>query len=197
MVQPANPDTAQQQTVRNYMALAAAAFQLLTDAEKTAWHNLGLGIDRVDKFGDTYHPSAIQTYQMVNVYRQLDGQAITDTAPALDEQPAIDSVSGSVAGAVLTVSAVHSLAAAGELLLCRVTPPLPSPVRLARENELRFIDSTPADCIVANGATPTSIPMDIDNFTVAAADHIGIMVLTLSSGYLPGQWLFNKSVTLT
>lgn len=198
MVIPTNPQTTMQQAVRNYMSLASAAFQSLTAAEKAAWEAVGLLDDQTDSVGGKYNPSAIQEYQKVNMYRQLDGQAITDTAPSYAQWAAATSVAASSAGGNLTVAVTHSLGAAGGFFAIRVTPALASLVRNARENELRYLETSGLpNCIVSQAVSPQNVIMAMDAFTISPGDYIGIEVVTLSDGYFPGGILFDKSVLLT
>jgi len=197
MVVPANPNTTMQQLVRGYLAAGAVAFQSVTKIEKADWESLAENVILADKYGQKFTPSAIQLYQRVNMYRQLDGQAITDTAPAYDIQPAATSVAGTIAAGDLQIDITHSNTPADVIFAVRVTDTLPSAVRNARENELRYIDASPADCIAPGGVSPQSVTMDMDNFTVAIGDYIGVEIVSLSDAYLPGGTLFDSSMQLT
>lgn len=197
MVVPANPDTTPQQTIRGYLSNAAVAFQSLTAAEKADWKATGLLTDLTDAYGQKYNPSAIQLYQRVNCYRQIDGQAITDTAPNYEVQPAPTSVAAAIVAGDLQITITHANTPADVMWAIRVTPAQPSAVRLARRNELRYITALMSDSIVSGGASPQAVTLGQDNFTIVATDAIGIQVIALTDDYLPGGELFDSSVIVT
>lgn len=194
MVTPTNPDTSQQQVIRNYLSLAATAWKSVTDAEESAWAALAAQIIRTNPLGADYTPYPNNVYEMVNFYRQLNGQAITDTAPSYASPAAAGSISNlEFAGGQLDIEVTHGLTPASGFFVVRVTPNLGSARRQARGNELRYADGTLSDNIVAIAASAQVIQLDNLNFSLNVGDWIGIQVLTVTNDYLPGGVLFDTN----
>lgn len=197
-VNPTNPDGANQQTVRSYLAQSAVAFQSLTPSEKNAWANLGSQMSRTDPNGNSYSLSAIQAYCAVNAYRLLDGQSTTDTAPTFTNPLAatIDDVEITSPNIVVGLSNTVS----GILYYVQISPPLPGETRQAYARDLSSFSAAPNqdDSIQdASGATlNVTIPESQLPFTVAGGDRIGVRVLSLSADYVPGQRSFTTSITV-
>jgi len=198
MVIPDNPDTSAQQSIRNYLTLAAQAFQSLTPNEKAAWATLAAQVSRSDRLSQPYNPSAINIYCAVNLYRQIDGEAITDTAPAYTIQAAATAITEfTTDGTNLDLRFSHSNS--DGFFVIRLSAPLASANRDARATDMRLATSTIADAIVARGASPQTFAPLLSALTntLAEDNYAGIEILSLSAGYLPGQSLFVPSDQMT
>lgn len=192
-VNPAQPDAVHQTQIRAYLASAAGGYKALSAAQAAAWVVQAALIDRTNPVGGKYTLSGIAYYCMVNQFRQMDGQALTPTALAPASPAPITGVtSATVNGANLDVVVTYTSLPA--FLVVRVTPDLGSAVRQARPNEYRFLSDSIASSIVAGTASPQTISVPIEYFTVAAAEHIGVEVLTLTNNYQPGTPFREKNV---
>jgi len=80
---PVNPNSGAQGTVRNRMALNAAAWRDLSDVQRAGWTSLGLAMSRTDSLGQTYALTGFQAYCSVNNNNLAAGNAVVSAAPAL------------------------------------------------------------------------------------------------------------------
>jgi len=195
--QPANPQTASQVAVRNFLTQISAAFGSLTAGERSAWDALAAAAP-VQTFNGAYNAGAMAMYQRVNFYRLLDSQAITDTAPT-DSVPAVVSdVSAAIVAADLVVTVTHNDAAGTNKFAVYVTGPMPTGQRNPQPGDYRLIAGVATGSIVDEGASPQAVTVASASvpFTIVATDIIGIKVLPTNDGYFPGT-PFTKKVTVT
>jgi hypothetical protein len=80
---PVNPNSGFQGTVRNRMAVNAAAWRALTAVQRSGWAALGLLMSRTDSLGQTYSLTGFQAYCSVNNNNLAAGNAVVSAAPAL------------------------------------------------------------------------------------------------------------------
>jgi hypothetical protein len=195
-IYPTNPLTTLQQQIRAYFAAAAAAWKLVTDPEAEAWQNLSSQMGGTDSLGRAYGFYVNNAYMSVNLYRQLDGQAITDTAPAYAAEPGPTEITDVLwnDSDEIQVTFTHA-APVGAFFLLQATPFLGSARRKARRNELRIPTTSLPASIVARAASPQVISVDPARLGLTAgAGYMGVRILTLSSGYVPGGELFVPSI---
>lgn len=186
--QPDNPQSASQTSVRTYFTLGSQAFGALTDVERAAWDALAEAMPRSDMDGVEYNPTSKGTYVHVNSLRQIDGQAITDTAPSAVTQAApTDITSVTIAGGNCTIVFAHSNA--DGFFMVEGTAKLPALQRRPRDPDYRLVSSVLADSIVARGASPQSVVIAVGSlhFPWAVADQVGIRITAISPGYVRGQ----------
>jgi len=190
LVDPANPDTTHQSTIRSLLATGANGYQALTDVQAAAWRTAASGLTRKNIFGQIYAWTGMSLYMSVNTYRQMDGEALTATPPATDSPGAILGVtSATVNGANLDVVITHSMDV-GDLVYCRVSEDLGSASRQGRPNDLKTLTTDFDDSIIVRSASPQTLAIPMEYFTVTAAEHIAIHLLPLTSVYYPGtDWL--------
>ena len=101
---PVNPASTFQGTVRNRLALNAAAWRELTAIQRSGWTSLGLSMTRTDSLGQTYTPTGFQAYCSVNNNNLAAGNAVSSDAPALITP------SGLVTATITLTSAAFSIA---------------------------------------------------------------------------------------
>lgn len=189
MVRPTNPDTSPQQNIRTIFSSISNQYKSISGAQETDWSNLADNFTLIDPLGAEYKPYTNNAYMLVNLYRQLDAQAITDVAPAFSARPAVTSIDqAEVVGGNLQITISHNLTTGGgaDLVFVRVTPSLGSARRKARQNEYRILTDPTNESITAATASPQTVVLAMDNFTLAAEEYLGIEVRTLSSVYVPG-----------
>jgi hypothetical protein len=80
---PVNPNSTQQGVVRARLALQAANWRTLTDAQRSGWRSLGLSMSRTDSLGQVYTLTGMQAFASVNSLKAAAGDALVTDAPAL------------------------------------------------------------------------------------------------------------------
>lgn len=129
-VAPIQPNTPQQSAMRAMLASAVAEYASGTAAEIQAWQAFADQITKTNKLGDTYTPSAIQTFVSYYVDQTLiGGSPSISSVPASPYQPEIvkiDNVTLDSSGGGLidnfTFEPVSALAE-GANVLVQATPP--------------------------------------------------------------------------
>lgn len=197
LVTPSNPQSAHQTAMRSIMSASANGYQALTSAQAESWNQAAAGVSKTNPVGGQYTLSGIALYSLVNNYRQMDGQSLTSTPPSLDTVAAPTSIdSATINGGNIEIVVTHTAGVGGANWLVRLTPDLGSAARRARENEYRVITTTFTASIVASTASPQTIALSMDYFTVSAADNIGVQVMPLSNNYVPGTPIQDRNVTV-
>jgi len=188
-VVPTNPKSEQQQMIRGHFSATAAAYKLLTAAQAAAWIALGHSLTKTNMVDTNYTMSGIAAYQMVNVYRLLNGQAQTTTAPALTTMPVpvtgITSCKYTSATHTLVTIADCTGMANGCLVLMRLSSSLARQSRLIRPNELRLGSLTETSCFGTVATNSVTITTVLSQVTVAAAEYIGLSLHPMSATYMP------------
>lgn len=197
-VNPFQPETSVQVTLRNYFAQISAAWKTVNNTQAAAWETLNENLGRTDSLGGDYGFFLNNAFMQVNFYRLLDGQAITLTPPAFDPPPPITGVTSLEYLEPAELNITHSLPA-GTFLVINISPNLNSQRRNARKNDLRLPTATLADSVVARAASPQTIINDFARIGLPSTGPawVGVRVLSLSSGYLPGGSLFVPSLPVT
>jgi len=192
LVSPANPDSAHQTSIRALMTTAANGYQGLTDVQAQQWRTAAAGLTRTNILGQSYRLTGMSLYMLVNLYRLMDGQALVATPGSTELPGAITGVTSvTVSGGNVEVVLTHSLAAS-EFVYCRLTQDLGGASRQARKNDYRTITTDFEDSIVARAASPQTLTLSMDYFTLTAAQHVGVSLLPLSAAYYPGT-VFNET----
>lgn len=189
-VTPANPQTTVQQTLRGYFTSGSQAFNDLTDSERAAWKTVADAIQRTNSLGQQYTISEKGLYVMVNQYRQMDGQAITDTAPSITQGGAPSSlVSLKTDSGDLRITLGHSMT--GGFWLIEVSDALPGLQRQARDNEIYMVSTTIADNIVAVDTSPQTITIGSADlkYAVSVGQRKAVRITRITSGYIKGASL--------
>lgn len=194
-VNPADPQTSLQSIIRAYLSQIAVAWQSVTEGEAEGWDALAEQMTRTDSLGSQYTYFANNAYLVVNFYRLLNGQAITDTAPvyAPPSTPVITGVAVDGTNAIMDIT--HAADAA--FYFARFTPPLPSERRKARINELRILSTALNDSVIASDTSPQSLSVPMQRFEFDESNYVGAWVLPLSAGYVPGTPFFLRNVQPT
>lgn len=196
-IYPTDAGSALQNTLRGYFASISAAWKNVSDANAAAWETLAEAMGGTDSLGRAYGFYVNNAYMSVNLYRLIDGQTITDSAPAYDPPPApieLNGVATIDGGATLNIEISHTNAA-GVLFFVQVTPPMPSQRRRARTNELRIPTTNLADSVIVRSASPQTLSVTTQRIGIPASGptYVGIRIRALSENYLPGGELFIPS----
>ncbi len=96
---PVNPNTTTQATVRARQSNNAAAWRVLTDAQRAGWASLGSSMVRTDSLGQSYNLTGFQAYCSVNNLNLAAGNSVVAAAPALTDP-------GTLLSITLTLSSV-------------------------------------------------------------------------------------------
>jgi hypothetical protein len=136
-----------------------------------------------------YTMSGIAAYQLVNVFRQLHGQAITDAAPDLATMPVpvtgITSCVYTVGTTTLVTIANCTGMANGCLVLMRLSSSIARESRLIRQNELRLGSTTETTCFGVVAANSVTITTVLSQVAVTATQFIGLSLHPMSATYMP------------
>jgi len=185
---PENPESTLQVAMRSYLTLAAAAYKDISAAQALIWETTANQINRDNILGISYTLTGIGLFCMVNVYRQMNGQAIVDDMPTI-EQP-IKPVG--ITSVVLTNATTLTIVAdftgndVGFFGVCRISLPLPGEARQARSGDCRLRSPTISDNIIAVAGTTVTFVITIVALDYVATDRIGIELTPLSDAYVPG-----------
>jgi len=187
LVIPSNPQTDIQTSIRAYFNAASVAFSAVTDAERVGWNTFAQLITRKNSLGQSYTMSDKGLYVQVNAYRQLHGQAITDTAPAVTGSGTITGItSATVAGGNFTLIYTHN--GVGGFHLIEVTTVLPGLQKKAQDGDYYLITTALTTSIQAIAASPQTEVFAVADmkFTLAATNRIGVRITPLGAGYVSG-----------
>lgn len=188
-VVPANPGSSFQNSIRAWMSLAAAAYKALPEAGALAWNALAADYSSQDPFGGEAPLSGINLFSRINMYRQMAGQSISSTLPTVTTPPTLGEVSvDNVTISSPDVDADVSVDGTdADIVFARFSNPLYGTARFYRENECSVKGSFGA-CFSAVAADAVHYDLVVSDFTpsLAANDIIGLVLVPLTSEYLPG-----------
>lgn len=196
-VSPANPQSTNQMLIRGYQTAAAVAYSAISQAQAALWIAAADQINRTNVLGLDYTLSGINLYVMINVYRQIDVEAIIDDVPTILQPPiptVVTSVTLTTATELGVVAQVPGLETSGQAL-CRVSVPLPSDVYNASANDVRMIGPL-LDVIEDNGAGTITWALDIASGDYAVGDPVGVMITPLSEFYFPGTPFLESNIAV-
>jgi len=186
-IEPANPESAHQVAIRALLTAAAQGFADLTEAQADAWRAAASGVFRTNPAGQVYELSGANLYALINLYRTMDGEALTATPPALTAPGAITAVTDvKASGTSVSIVCTHSLATATDFILARITSALTGAARNARPSDYRVCTVAYADSIVAAAASPQTIALTNTTLGTAEDDYVGVELLPLGPTYWPG-----------
>jgi len=197
-VLPNNPKSTLQTAIRVYLALAAAAYRDLTEAQATAWTVAANAIMRENILGLDYYLTGIGLFCMINTYRQVHAQAIVDDVPTILLPPvpiAVVSVTAT-STVLLTIVATVTGLETGGMAVCRVSLPLPGEARQARPNDCRLLDVTIDNNIEIHTAGTVTFALAISTSLIVATDRVGVQITPLSADYYPGLPLLAANVVV-
>lgn len=199
-VMPAQPRTADQLLIRSYLTTAAQAFGDLSAAERAAWE-VYANLCKKTHLGYEYMYYAINAYIQVNVYRQINAQALTDVAPTAiaDFSTSVIATLGYVTGTtIFSFILTHNGTATEGFWACYQTPVLASAQRAARPSDFRLADAVAAGSIVDVAATPQTVEITTPKYVPEDGDYMAVRVVPLSEDYAPGPSTeFRSTVTVT
>lgn len=194
-VVPANPQTQFQQQVRSAFGTVAGDWANVSGLQRQDWETLAQSYGRFNPNGTAYTLTGFQAFLMVNTFRALDGQALTQAAPQF---PSI----GSVAFITVENDQVNQevsfnfqdLDVGTFLYKIRVNPVTPEPYALTIENA-RFVTIDPADAIISGTPVAQAVSLTIpyaelrsdliDWANLAGGERIAVNIQKLSTDYAP------------
>lgn len=119
---PVNPGSTQQGVVRARMALYAANWRGLTDAQRAGWESLGLTMSRTDSLGQAYTLNGFSAYVSVNTTRANAGDAAVSDAPALVTPAALLTATITLTAAALSIAYTATPLGTGARLFTFASP---------------------------------------------------------------------------
>lgn len=199
-VMPAQPQAADQVLIRGYLTAAAQAFGSLTAGERASWETYA-NLCTKSHLGYNYTLSAIMAYVQVNTYRQIDGQAISDTAPTATAGFAASVVAtlGYVVGTtVFSFDVTHNGANGVGFWCISATPALASAQRAARPSDFRLVDSVATESIVGVTTSPQTISITAPKYTWLNNDYMAVKLVPLGDAYERGtEYTHRGQITVT
>jgi hypothetical protein len=197
LVIPKNPNTTEQQQVRSINMSIATMYKGLSRPQAEAWNAFGRNFVSTDSFGRKYKYGGMQAFQAVNAHRALANQTLLTEPPAFARVPApmaVESVTVSAPN-IVSLAVRHLQAASSGYWRVRLSPPLPSPVRLAAAGDLRMATSTFRLCYVAIAASVQTIVLTT-RYAYYAPETLGVEILGLSNDFVPGQAIFVRHIVV-
>lgn len=119
---PVNPNSSFQGTVRDRLALNAAAWRALTSAQRAGWETLGASMSRTDSLGQTYTLNGFAAYCSVNNNNLAAGNAVVSDAPGLVTPPGLTTVTVTLTNAAFSVAYTATPLATGVRLFSYCSP---------------------------------------------------------------------------
>ena len=119
---PVNPASSFQGTVRNRMAVNAAAWRALTANQRAGWTDLGLSMTRTDSLGQVYALTGFMAYCSVNNNNLAAGNAVVSDAVALVTPSGLLTATITLTAASFSVAYTTTPLAAGVRLFTYLSP---------------------------------------------------------------------------
>lgn len=119
---PVQPRTPAQLNQRARMALNAAAWRSLTDAQRAGWLSLGLNISRSDALGQAYTLNGFGAYCSVNNNNLDAGNSAVADAPAIVTPPDLLTATITLTAAAFSIAYTATPLGAGVRLFIRCSP---------------------------------------------------------------------------
>ncbi len=191
-VSPAYTNTPLQALIRGFMTSISQSWQTVSDMDALDWATLANQMSPInDKDGRAYDISAQGAFTKVNMYRQLDANVITHTAPDYSHPaaPGINDVHWlPLPDEILTVTFRTPITFAGSCLL-EISNRTYSTRRSARKNEIVIPYNTPSTSFDTVVPSDTAIQFygSTFRFLVAGGERRGFRIVYLDANYVPGQ----------
>lgn len=187
-VSPVQPRTYAQTQLRTILSGLAKAWRALTDGQRTTWAVLGASCTRTDALGQAYNLTGLQAFVMQNVQRQIQGDAVQDTANPLSDAAIlgapITTADKSANSVEISPLILHAPTTPGRVVVFATAPMSPGKTYISNSKYRQ----------VGIFATDTAGPWDIsDNYNAlygnvanyAVGQKIGIKVLVYDSNDNP------------
>lgn len=156
-----NPNTLEQQKIRQIVTAAARNWQNLTQLQRDGWQEYAQQFYTENSEGDPIRPQGMPTYVRANVVRSILGQPFTTGAPLNPPPSGVTDMVSEMATSenefTFTLTHAHATVT-GLQVLVKITPAMSSPARTPRLQDLRLIrgvDSDSAFALVVSGGSIT------------------------------------------
>jgi hypothetical protein len=145
-VQPVNPNTPAQAAARLAIEQLSTAYRGLSNPQREDWSALGDQIVRQNSLGQTYTLSGLQAFTSVNRVRQLFGQSVVTSAPALLDTGVLTSLTLTAnTTPVLSAAFLPTPIGAALRLLVEATPPMSGGINFVPRSMYRLLAATALD----------------------------------------------------
>jgi hypothetical protein len=181
------PATDAQLRVRTAIAAAAKAWAALPSATADAWRALAAQLTRNNSLGYTYRLTGIAVWNQVQLYRQLDGLAISSAVPnAADVPPPVSWVIQlSFSLGILSVIAAAAAIVDPCYALLRITSSSTNQARRRQPGELRIPTANTALSIVKACSNCWIWDLAPNTVSLAENEFVGVEFVPMSPAYLP------------
>jgi hypothetical protein len=186
---PVNPNSTQQGVARARLALYAAGYRALTDAQRAGWRTLGLSMTRSDSLGQSYTLSGLQAYVSVNTLNAAASNSAVADAPALITPAALLTATVTLTAAAFSIAYTTTPLAAGTKLFTFVSPQRSA--GRAYESDFRLLAVS-----AAAAASPADVyAAYVNKFGVPiVGNRIFLRLEVYSGGFLSGPLNTSKVV---
>lgn len=187
---PVNPASAQQGVVRARLALNAAAWRTLTDAQRAGWEDLALQMNRSDALGQSYTLNGFGAYCSVNNNNLAAGNAAVSDAPALVTPSNIVTATVTLTAAAFTVAYTATPLAAGARLFVYASPQRNAGRQFEADYRLIHVSAAAA-------ASPADIESEyVARFGVpVVGNKVFLSIATYLGGFRSGMFTVNAVVS--
>lgn len=152
-VVPVNPNSDNQNDVRDFFAFLAQNWRELTESQRTAWTSIAGEVPITDSLGQSIVLSGNAMYAKVNILRRQVGDAVIDDAPAVDLAPVILTATPTVTNTpAMTLAYTADGGAATNNFIVRATAPRSAGKTYVGRGELKQVGT-----FAGNAASPFDV----------------------------------------
>lgn len=183
------PPTTTQRLIRTKIGAAAQAYKALTTATAAAWRTAALEINRRNSLGTPYTFTGINLFQQVNLFRQLDGLAITSTVPNIAyHMPLATSIySIDYTAPIFRLVVLLSQNGNGCHALLRLSNSTPTQARQIPRSELKIPGTSTTHWLVTITSSSVGWLAVPNTVSLTTNEWCALEVLILSPDYLPAH----------
>lgn len=187
---PVQPRTPAQLNVRARLALNAAAWRALTDAQRAGWVSLGLMMTRTDSLGQTYTLIGFAAYCSVNNNKLAAGDAAVSAAPAIVTPVDLLTVTLTLTAAAFSIAYTTTPLAANTRLFAFASPQRSAGVTFNGDYRLMAVTAAAA-------ASPMVIltPYTAKFGVPVVGNRIFLSLLTYNGGFTGAPFGVSQVVT--
>lgn len=201
-VTPNNPQSVNQVSIRSILTQCAQGFKQLSATQKEQWSSAATKFP-IYVNGKTVTLPAGNFYMRINSFRLIDGQTLSAVAPSATPDFAASAIGtptyNSGTGALAFTITHNNSSISSDSWVVKITGNIDSDVKSLTDNDFRYAAGVNTASIVVCSASVQSVSISAPVFTnYVNAKWIGIEVVPLNSGYVPGTpYRVKKQITVS
>lgn len=143
-VTPVNPQTSEQQAVRNRLAILSAGWRGLTQAQRDSWINAAPSFPYTDIFGNVKILSGNALYVALNTNLLNTGNLVIQTAPTPQaiSNLGIDSLTAAAGTPALSLDLTQAAVPSGHSMVVQATPLIPQGISFVKNRFRQIVVKT-------------------------------------------------------